>query len=314
MRRRAARADLPEALVEQGLQSREARRDEEALAKFERAHAIAPTPRTRAQIALAEQALGRWAAAEVDLAGALASKDPWIAKHRATLEAALGTIRAHLGDLVVSGGIEGAEVTVDGARVGALPLAGPLRLEVGTHTLEVARHGFYPVSKPVAIVADAPARVALDMLPRSSGERDTPPPPPPIATIQPPPAVQPPASPPSRSSLGFTVAGVGVGVAGLGLVGLGIGGIAARGAQVSAYNEDATCPPIDAPSKPAPCQARVDSARTWETVGIVGFVAGAALVSGGAAVVLLGALGGSGPKAAFGCVPSYAGLVCDGRF
>ena len=303
----AARAEDPEALVEQGLQLREARRDEEALAKFERAHAIAPSPRTRAQIALAKQALGRWAAAETDLADALAAMaDPWIAKHRAALEGALVTIRTHLGDLVVTGGVEGADVTVDGARVGALPLAGPVRLEVGTHTLEVTRRGFYSVSKPVAIQSDAPARVALDMRARAPDDAGDGARPPPIAT--PPPATT------SSSGLGFTVAGVAMGVAGLGLVGLGIGGVVARGAQVSAYNDDATCPPIDAPMKPAACQSRVDSARTWEAVGVVGFVAGAALVAGGAVVMILGGAAGAKPAASISCAPSFGGVACAGRF
>jgi hypothetical protein len=301
-----AAAEDAEALVEQGIELREAHREEEALAKFERAHALAPTPRTRAQIALAKQALGRWAAAEADLVVALAATgDAWIAKHRAALEGALATIRTHLGDLVLSGGADGAEVVIDGVRVGTLPL-GALRLEVGTHALEVTRRGFYSVSKPVMIQSEVPARVALDMRSHAAGEGDEVP-------------AKPPASP-ARSSLGYVVAGVGMGVAGLGLVGLGIGGIVARGAQVSAYNDDASCPPIDAATKPAACQARVDSARTWEAVGIVGFVGGAALLVGGAAVILIGSIGDSsrGPGrtngAAFGCLQSPVGVACSGRF
>src|SRR6185312_3741828 len=62
-----ARADDPDALIDQGLELREHGKDADALALFERAYSASPTPRAKAQIALAEQALGRWAAAEKDL-------------------------------------------------------------------------------------------------------------------------------------------------------------------------------------------------------------------------------------------------------
>lgn len=309
----AATAEDADSLVEQGIELREARRDEEALVKFQRAHALAPTPRTRAQIALAEQALGRWAAAEADLVAALgATSDPWILRQRAALEGALSTIRAHLGDLVLSGGAESAEVVVDGARLAVLPLAGPLRLEVGTHALEVTRPGFFPVSRPITIQADVPVRVALDMRPRLNAMAEGMPV---GVSAGVPIAGRVPVAPvrTAPSSLGFTVAGLGVGLAGLGLVGLGAAGLVARAGQVSAYNDDASCPPIDAATKPAACQARVDSARTWEVVGAVGLAGGVVLVLAGTAVVLLGSLAGGG-RTALLCSPSPAGVLCAGRF
>src|SRR5438552_4906258 len=80
-----------------GVQLRRERRDEEALAEFRRANTLAPTPRARAQMGLAEQALARWAEADADLRAALASKDDdWIARNRAELESALAIIDGHL--------------------------------------------------------------------------------------------------------------------------------------------------------------------------------------------------------------------------
>src|SRR5207244_1663513 len=49
-----------EALLDQGYALRERGDDDQALAKFQAAYRLAPEPRALAQIALAEQALGRW--------------------------------------------------------------------------------------------------------------------------------------------------------------------------------------------------------------------------------------------------------------
>src|SRR2546422_8347826 len=52
--------------VSRGLELRKEDRDLDALAEFQLAYGIRPTSRVRAQIALAEQALGRWVVAESD--------------------------------------------------------------------------------------------------------------------------------------------------------------------------------------------------------------------------------------------------------
>src|SRR5262245_36505817 len=95
---RLASADLiGEALIESGLRLRREHRDAEALVQFKRAHEANPTPRTRAQIGFAEQALAQWHEAEGDVEAALAAKDdPWIAGHLKALETALTAIRQHL--------------------------------------------------------------------------------------------------------------------------------------------------------------------------------------------------------------------------
>jgi Tfp pilus assembly protein PilF len=67
------------AAIARGVQLRQAGNDDEALAEFRRADQLMPSPRTKAQIALAEQALGQWVAAERDLRAALSTADdPWI--------------------------------------------------------------------------------------------------------------------------------------------------------------------------------------------------------------------------------------------
>src|SRR5580704_11727693 len=84
----------PEPLVKEGIELRRLHRDADALEAFRRAFALAPAPRTLAQIALAEQALGRFVDAEADLQRAISSgEDPWIRRSARALEVGLADIR-----------------------------------------------------------------------------------------------------------------------------------------------------------------------------------------------------------------------------
>src|SRR5436190_1826813 len=97
-----------------GRELRQQTRDLEALEEFRCARLLAATPRALAQIALAEQALGRWADAEAHLAEALrATGDAWIATWHKHLDDSLAEVRRHLGRLQILGDPPGAEVRVD---------------------------------------------------------------------------------------------------------------------------------------------------------------------------------------------------------
>jgi hypothetical protein len=300
-----------DALVEEGVSLREQGRDEEALERFRRAYAIEPSARARAQIALAEQALGRWVEAERDLLAALAhGTDRWIVKHEVALRGALATIAKHVGDVVIVGGVPGAEVRIDGVRQGVLPLTEPLRLEAGTHTLEVEAPGYYPVSRPVTVGPASPARVSLDMHRRSAAPSGVP------AELPPPtPASADPAEP---RSAGVAQHVVGLSLAGASLVGVGvgIGALVARGDRVSAYNDDPACPPIEQVTRPAACQGHVDAARTWEVAAAVGFVAGGAFLVAGAITFFTAKASGDGAKGRAGlmCAPGAFGATCRLEF
>ena len=111
---------------------------------------------------LAEQALGRWIDGEAHLARALeAGQDPWIAKYRGTLESSRAEIGKHLGSLYVTGGPEGAELRLDGQPVGTLPLRRPLRLPLGTFSLEASVGGHVVVARAVSIAAGLTAHEDL---------------------------------------------------------------------------------------------------------------------------------------------------------
>jgi hypothetical protein len=155
-----------DALLKEGIALRRAGRDREALEVFRRAYALSPSPHALAQVALAEQAIGAWVEAEADLSRALsAADDAWIVRHRELLEGGLGTIRAHLGWLDVAADVDGAELWVNDARAGTLPLARPVRLEAGSVVFEVRKSGYAPVRRSTSVEPGGTARASVHLVP-----------------------------------------------------------------------------------------------------------------------------------------------------
>lgn len=305
-----------EALIARGIDLREHGKDDEALASFKKALAKSPSARARAQVALAEQALGIWVAAENDLVLALAAdSDAWIAKNRGALEGALAVVRRHIGSLEVRG-TDGAEVMLDGVRLGVLPSQSAFRVEAGKRTLELRLKGFHPSARSVEVPAGGVARetVTLVAMPTDApsagatdggagarstapgGDRD-----------------------PGRGQriIGWALGGTGAAL----LVTGGVGMLVRKGI-VDDYNN--RCPGLGA-AQPADCDGKIDSARTWLTVSIVSFIAGGVLTLGGVTLVLTAPRregSASGPRAPegvrVGCAPSSErggfSLGCSGSF
>ena len=141
-RAQAGPSEQASALLERGVDLRVDKRDAEALELFEKANALSPSPRAMAQIGLAEQALGRWVAAEQHLSAALASKDdPWIRKFSAALEDGLRVVRSHLASLQVEVNVTGAEVWVNGVVVATTPMREPVRVPAATAVIAVRAPG-----------------------------------------------------------------------------------------------------------------------------------------------------------------------------
>lgn len=158
-------AQTPEALIDEGVTLREEGRDAEALERFQRAYELTSSGHALAQIALAEQALGRWTDAYDHLTAALASGDPWVEARRSPLEQSLARIDEHVGRLELVEGVEGAEVRVNGEVVGTLPLSGPVTVPVGTVVLEVRAAGHVPMQRTLQIRAGARARERIVLVP-----------------------------------------------------------------------------------------------------------------------------------------------------
>jgi hypothetical protein len=149
-----ARAAQSDDLMKQGLAERRKSHDREALDLFKRAYELDHSARAMAQIGLAEQALGSWADAETHLDAALAQRDDsWIRKNESVLRRSKEAVAAHLGSLELWGTPEGAQVVVNDSPVGTLPLAGALRVPVGTVAVTVRADGYVEASRVLDITA-----------------------------------------------------------------------------------------------------------------------------------------------------------------
>lgn len=158
-----ARAAEPTAedLIARGLELRRAAKPGEALAMFQRAHALAPSPRTLGQMGLVEASLERWLDAEAHVTAARLTPDEmWVRKNRALLDQALKVCRGHIGELFVTGP-NGTNVAVDGRRVGPLPIVQPVRLVEGTVVVTASNTGFKDFSKSVTIPGGAKVSLAI---------------------------------------------------------------------------------------------------------------------------------------------------------
>jgi PEGA domain len=309
-----AHAADPEELLRQGVSQREAGNDREALRLFSEADALKSTPRTRAQMALAEQSLGLWVLAEAHLVEALSALDDgWVTKNSAALRGALGTIREHLGSLEILGGQPGAAVSIDGAGVGVLPLRSPLRLEAGQHELEVSHPGFRRVHRTVMIAAQKAARETLTMT-AVEGAPDKPEasaPPLPKATAKPASALDSnmqPKNSATQKTLGvFFLAGAGAPLI------LGGVSLVMRQRVTTSFNDEPAC---GKKLQPASCDDRIDERKLWTGLAIGSFI-GTGVLAGLGAVLLLTAKSTTKPSAGarwLGCSPSIAGLACAGTF
>jgi hypothetical protein len=144
-----------EALIRQGVEMRQKGRDQAALPLLQKAYDLGRSPRTAAQLGLAELALGYVVPAERHLDEALSSSTHfWIAKHRPTLEAALKDARKGVAHLEVNGSPAGAQVFVNGSRVGVLPLAHPVPVAEGVVDLRVEALGFVEQSTQLKIAGE----------------------------------------------------------------------------------------------------------------------------------------------------------------
>lgn len=170
-----------------------------------------PSPRVRAQFALAEQGLGRWRDAYVHLREALdAPPDAWTTSRRSALLGALGIIRGHLPQLDPLSNVLRAELRVNGERVGTLPLREPLVVPDGRAAIEVSAPGYTPLRRDLTLHEGEVFRETLMLTrepPRAASPQVQPPPPPPMAPTRPPSSAQ--------RVVGWTSLGLGLALGGV---------------------------------------------------------------------------------------------------
>jgi hypothetical protein len=185
----SARTDelAAESLIVRGVELRKAGRHEEALELFVKAHGLAPSGRSWAQMGLAEFSLKRYVDAETHLSAALAASSPWVdaPMHRSALEQALAGVRTHIAVINVAGPA-GAEVTMNGKPVGRLPLPEPIHVAEGPLRVEATALGHQPWTLDVTVAGGRDFNVTVSLVPIS---------PPPLPVVTPPPVPEPPPEP-----------------------------------------------------------------------------------------------------------------------
>jgi hypothetical protein len=303
----ASRAVEPEptdeGLMAKGVRLRREGDDAGALATFERAYALVPSPRALGQMALAHQALGHWLEAEQGLVEALrSSSDAWVARNRAYLEESLATARAHLAWLEVDCNVVGAEASIGGALPRRLPLDDAVRIPEGEVSVEVRASGYAPIHRTLKIDGGSRMHAAFAFTappmsaPLSNEERLE------SARV----SVSRVAA---RRTIGWvTLAGAG----GLALV--GAAALVTRELEANIYNDDSKCGPLRGQPRSERCASNRNSVMAAQTIAI------AAFVGSGVAAVASGILLGNWPSASMpatsrvGCGVAGMGVVCGGAF
>ena len=272
---RAGDSDGVDALLRRGVQLRREHRNGEALDLFQRVLTISPTPTARAQVALAEEALGQWVEAERDLGAALrAADDPWIAKNRSVLEEARAQVAQHLGWLTVSVDVANAEVRMDGRPIVA---DREERVVSGPSVLAVSARGYVPDIRHVEIAPEQHARFDVVLVPLVAQE-----PPRPMAVTPSAPASALPSAPPRTERRGRSPAfptGPAV-LAAAGLASLGVGIYSGVRALNEKQDRDRLC---DQGGCALPAFTHDGNARSSSLASTAAIGAGAAAI-GGAAV------------------------------
>jgi hypothetical protein len=161
----AVAGDRAEDLITQGVEHRQKGEHQAALESFRRAHALAPSPRTLAQMGLVEHDLRRWLDAETHLSQAVdAAEFPWIRKNRKYLVEALAMSQKHIGEIAVSGPT-GAVVEIAGRVVGILPLPASTRVVEGETAVRVTKTGFLDFTTKAVLAGAAKVTIAADLVP-----------------------------------------------------------------------------------------------------------------------------------------------------
>ena len=327
-------AQEAEKLILHGIELRKVRDDEAAAREFQKAYKLFPTPRAAGQLGLAKQALGLWEEAEPFMAEAIraAGRDHWVTKNRATLDEALGTIQKHLGRVEVIGDPQGAEVSINGRRVGTLPLPEAVHVSAGQVDIDVHAAGYAPTQRTVTLIGGQYQRVVIHLgkveapkeaeAPKVSvtsrppepdpqpeiGAKVTAPPPQPVADEG--------GTSRTRVALKWTAAGL----AGVGLL-TGTVGAVLHSNKVSEFdnhpcrNKDGAGVLVDG-TPDSTCQSLLDSFRADQKIAIVGFVAAGAFAATWLALFLTEPSPAARPNEQAFCAPTATGFgfSCALRF
>jgi hypothetical protein len=316
----ASASEQEEALIKHGLELREKHDDASALAEFQRAYRLSSGGQALAQVALAEQALGRWVDAETHLTEALRhGTDRWIVRNDKLLRQSLFTIQGHTGSLEITGPVAGAEILINNERAGTFPMP-PVLVPAGSVALEVRARGYLPVVRTVVIPARGLARESIVLV---------------AAPVAPPIDVAPPQVAPAPATVsthheavapadggwrGRTKVGVASAAAGVVSLGLGIAYQVIREQRAGSFNSHECGVTGDVVTGPTDCPPRYDDIKSAQKIAIAGFASAAVLGGLGTYLILSGGSSSNDAVNAHAglrlrCLPAAGfGVTCAARF
>lgn len=135
-----------------------------AIEQWSRAYGMDPRPLLQWNLAQAYERLGRLDDAATALNLYLEHADP-ADEHQADARARLGAIRTRIEStgITLSGGPEGAVVTLDGNDAGRLPRPDAIHVSAGSHRIVVRAPGYADFTSTVVVPAGQQTSVAVDM-------------------------------------------------------------------------------------------------------------------------------------------------------
>lgn len=135
-----------------------------ALIEFERAYALIPDYRVLYNIAQVNLQLGRYAAARRALERYLEQAGDALPAARAkSVKRDLEMIAGRTAHLRVESNVEGAELLVDDAVVGTVPLSEPLLVDAGEHRVELRKPGYIPRGQYVKLASGDTNTLTLEL-------------------------------------------------------------------------------------------------------------------------------------------------------
>jgi PEGA domain/Tetratricopeptide repeat len=132
-----------------------------ALAEFEAAYELAPAPYILNNIGLAQKGLFRYQEAIATLQKFLAASPNLPADQRKQTEKIIAEMQALLSPVTLDIKPAGAQISVDGKPLGAAPVAEPLQVPAGSHTVDVALDGYASVHREITVAAATPLAVSI---------------------------------------------------------------------------------------------------------------------------------------------------------
>jgi hypothetical protein len=275
---------------DRGLSASNDQRFGEAAVEFEKAYELFPDFHVLYNIGKVRVALGRSAEAVDAFEAYLAKGGAEVgAERKQEVRDAIATQMSHVATLAirVSPG-DGAELRLDGKLVGLSPLAGPLRVTEGKHTVEAMLPG-----RPVQLrELELPGASTLDVALDFPLAAPLAPAPPPVSLV---------AAPETREAPRHSRV-IGYGIAGAGLVATAVGAVLAYEGASDANAARARL--VDAAMPPPPgtpdvgkydaAKRSFDDAKTRNQLGwaLVGFGLAAAVAGGALALVWSGSSAG----------------------